>query len=166
VRNPALFSATTQGSKSSSFIQWPFLTAAVVGGSWPCPQMFNHHHSPRFDPGVPGRAPTRTRDSPAPLRSPSASAGPRGVQVHAVAADLSVAAVLIHIPDADQINPPTVAEELNEKISAVTRRKPEIDHFPAGHAFLNEEDLLGTLDAEQAEIAWDRTIAFLRALLG
>ena len=75
---------------------------------------------------------------------------------------MSVAAVLVHIPDAEQINPPTLAEELNEKISAVTRRKPEIDHFPAGHAFLNEEDLLGTFDAEQAEIAWDRTITFLR----
>jgi carboxymethylenebutenolidase len=76
------------------------------------------------------------------------------------------AAVLIHIPDADQINPPTLAEELNEKISADTRTKPEIDHYPAGHAFLNEEDLLGTYDAEQARIAWDRTVAFLRAHLG
>jgi carboxymethylenebutenolidase len=76
------------------------------------------------------------------------------------------APVLIHIPDGDQINPPTLAEELNEKISADTGKKPEIDHYPAGHAFLNEEDLLGTYDAEQAKIAWDRTVAFLRARLG
>jgi len=76
------------------------------------------------------------------------------------------APVLIHIPDADQINPPTLAEELTEKISASTGRKPEIDHYPAGHAFLNEDDLLGTYDAEQAKIAWDRTVAFLRAHLG
>jgi carboxymethylenebutenolidase len=76
------------------------------------------------------------------------------------------AVVLIHIPDADQINPPTLAEELNEKISAATGRKPEIDHYPAGHAFLNEENLLGTYDAEQARIAWDRTVAFLGAHLG
>jgi carboxymethylenebutenolidase len=76
------------------------------------------------------------------------------------------AAVQIHIPDGDQINPPTLAEELNEKISADTRTKPEIDHYPAGHAFLNEEDLLGTYDAEQARIAWGRTVAFLRAHLG
>jgi carboxymethylenebutenolidase len=76
------------------------------------------------------------------------------------------APVLIHIPDADQINPPTLAEELNEKIAAGTGTRPEIAHYPAGHAFLNEEDLLGTYDAEQARIAWDRTVAFIRAHLG
>jgi hypothetical protein len=36
--------------------------------------------------------------------------------------------VLIHVHDGDQINPPTLAEELSEKISADARRKPEIDH--------------------------------------
>jgi len=76
------------------------------------------------------------------------------------------AAVLIHIGDGDEINPPTLAQELNEQISADTGKKPQIDHYPAGHAFLNEEDLLGTYDAEQANIAWDRTVAFLRAHLG
>jgi carboxymethylenebutenolidase len=76
------------------------------------------------------------------------------------------APVLIHIADGDEINPPTLADELNEKISAGAHTKPEIDHYPAGHAFLNEENLLGTFDAEQARIAWDRTVAFLHAHLG
>ena len=75
------------------------------------------------------------------------------------------ATVQIHIADGDEVNPPTLAEELNEKISADTGTRPEIIHYPAGHAFLNEEDLLGTYDAEQAAIAWDRTVAFLRAHL-
>jgi carboxymethylenebutenolidase len=76
------------------------------------------------------------------------------------------APVLIHIGDGDEINPPTLADELNEKISAGTGRHPEIVHYPAGHAFLNEEDLLGTFDAEQAAIAWDLTLAFLGSHLG
>jgi carboxymethylenebutenolidase len=76
------------------------------------------------------------------------------------------APVLIHIADGDEINPPTLAEELNQMIPARSRTKPEFAHYPAGHAFLNEEDLLGTYDAEQARIAWDRTIAFLDAHLG
>jgi carboxymethylenebutenolidase len=76
------------------------------------------------------------------------------------------APVLIHIPDGDAINPPNLAEELDEKISTDTGTKPEIDHYPAGHAFLNEENLLGTFDEGQARIAWDRTVAFLRAHLG
>lgn len=76
------------------------------------------------------------------------------------------APVLIHVGDRDEINPPTLAEDLREKISTDTGREPEIVHYPAGHAFLNEEDLLGTYDAEQATIAWDRTISFLRVHLG
>jgi Dienelactone hydrolase family len=75
------------------------------------------------------------------------------------------APVLIHIPDGDAINPSTVAQELIEKISAGSGINPEIDHYPAGHAFLNEEDRLGTYDAQQARIARDRTLAFLGAHL-
>jgi carboxymethylenebutenolidase len=75
------------------------------------------------------------------------------------------ASVLIHIPDGDEINPPSLAEEIHEKIVGDTGTTPEIDHYPARHAFLNEEDLLGTFDPEQARIAWDRTVAFLSAHL-
>ena len=35
--------------------------------------------------------------------------------------------------------------------------------YPAGHAFFNDENLLGTYDKEQADLAWQRTLAFLRA---
>jgi len=76
------------------------------------------------------------------------------------------AEVLIQISDGDQFNPPSLADDLTEKISAGTGRKPQIAHYPAGHAFLNDENLLGTYDAEQARIAWDRTVAFLRVHLG
>ncbi len=34
--------------------------------------------------------------------------------------------------------------------------------YPAGHAFVNDENLLGTYDPEQARIAWGRAVDFLR----
>ena len=43
---------------------------------------------------------------------------------------------------------------------------PEFHFYPAGHAFFNDENLLGTYDAEQAKLAWARTVEFLRAKLG
>jgi carboxymethylenebutenolidase len=76
------------------------------------------------------------------------------------------AAVLIQIADGDQFNPPALAEDLYEKITAGTGSPPEIAHYAAGHAFLNDENLLGTYDAEQGRIAWDRTLAFFRTHLG
>ena len=38
--------------------------------------------------------------------------------------------------------------------------------YPAGHAFHNDENLLGTYDEEQADLAWGRAVEFLKAKLG
>ena len=76
------------------------------------------------------------------------------------------AAVLIQIADGDAFNPPTLADELTEKISAATGGQPEICHYPAGHAFLNDENLLGTFDPDEARKAWDRAVTFLIEHLG
>ncbi len=38
----------------------------------------------------------------------------------------------------------------------------ELHAYPAGHAFFNDEDLIGTYDPEQAQLAWRRAVAFLR----
>jgi carboxymethylenebutenolidase len=43
--------------------------------------------------------------------------------------------------------------------------KPEFHFYSAGHAFFNDENHLGTYDAEQARIAWNRTLEFLRTHL-
>ena len=40
---------------------------------------------------------------------------------------------------------------------------PEFFFYPAGHAFFNDENLLGTYDPEQADLAWQRAVEFLRA---
>ncbi len=37
------------------------------------------------------------------------------------------------------------------------------EFYPAGHAFVNDENLLGTYDPQQAEFAWSRTVEFLKA---
>ena len=37
--------------------------------------------------------------------------------------------------------------------------------YDAGHAFLNDENLLGTYDPEQARLAWGRAVDFLRSHL-
>jgi carboxymethylenebutenolidase len=72
------------------------------------------------------------------------------------------AAVLAHFAEKDDFIPVGAADELAQKIAADTGRPPEIEWYPAGHAFLNDDNLLGTHDPEQAQKAWDRTLAFLK----
>jgi carboxymethylenebutenolidase len=37
----------------------------------------------------------------------------------------------------------------------------ELHLYPAGHAFLNDENLIGTYDPEAAAQAWSRAVQFL-----
>jgi carboxymethylenebutenolidase len=76
------------------------------------------------------------------------------------------AAVLIHVADEDQFVPSEQADQLAEKIAGGNGRKPEVLHYSAGHAFNNDENLLGTHDPEQAKRAWERTVSFLHEHLG
>jgi carboxymethylenebutenolidase len=76
------------------------------------------------------------------------------------------AAVLAHFGEEDAFIPISTADDLAAKIAAGNGRTPEIRRYPAGHAFLNDTNLLGTYDPDQAAQAWDRTIAFLREHLG
>ena len=76
------------------------------------------------------------------------------------------AAVLAHFAEGDAFVPISTADDLSSKITAGTGSPPEIRRYPAGHAFLNDENLLGTYDADQADKAWDRTVEFLREHLG
>ncbi len=72
------------------------------------------------------------------------------------------AAVMAHFGERDDFIPISQADQLSEQIQAGTGKAPEIHRYPAGHAFLNDENLLGTYDPQQAKLAWDRTVAFLR----
>ena len=66
----------------------------------------------------------------------------------------------------DDFVPVDAAKQTAEHIEAATGVAPELHFYPAGHAFLNEKNHLGTYDPEQGRLAWDRTVAFLHAKLG
>ncbi|WP_377272615.1 dienelactone hydrolase family protein [Peterkaempfera sp. SMS 1(5)a] len=75
------------------------------------------------------------------------------------------AEVLGHYAEQDRRISMAEVDEAAARIEAASGRKPEIHFYPAGHAFMNDENLLGTHDPEQAGIAWRRTLAFLRGVL-
>ncbi len=71
-----------------------------------------------------------------------------------------------HYGEKDDFVPMDAVNAQFQAIAAATGTQPELHFYPAGHAFLNDQNLLGTYDAEQARIAWDRAVAFLHAQLG
>ncbi|MDH6580024.1 dienelactone hydrolase family protein [Kitasatospora sp. MAP5-34] len=74
--------------------------------------------------------------------------------------------VLGHFAESDRSLPVEVVDEAATLIGEATDRLPEIHFYPAGHAFMNDENLLGTYDGLQARIAWQRTLSFLWGHLG
>jgi len=75
------------------------------------------------------------------------------------------AEVLGHYGELDENASPARAEEIAERIRAESGAQVMIHRYPAGHAFANEEDHLGTYDPESARVAWERTLDFLKARL-
>jgi carboxymethylenebutenolidase len=71
-----------------------------------------------------------------------------------------------HYGEQDAFVPVDAARAQFQAIATATGVQPELHLYPAGHAFLNDENLLGTYDADQAKIAWDRAVAFLHTHLG
>ena len=76
------------------------------------------------------------------------------------------AAVLGHFGEQDDFQGPEQVRELAASIEQQTGRRPDFRFYPAGHAFFNDENLLGTYDPDQAAKAWDATVGFLHAQLG
>jgi carboxymethylenebutenolidase len=74
--------------------------------------------------------------------------------------------VLGHFGTADEFVPVDDAKKLESELSDAG-----VDvHFEfydrAGHAFFNDTNRLGTYDAEARDVAWQRTVSFLRTSLG
>jgi carboxymethylenebutenolidase len=71
-----------------------------------------------------------------------------------------------HYGENDAFYPAAAARELEAKMRSESAGSVEFFYYPAGHAFHNDKDKMGTYDADNAKLAWDRAIAFLHANLG
>lgn len=73
------------------------------------------------------------------------------------------APLLGHFGDDDETIPPDTVAALAERIEAESGVTPRFHQYPAGHAFFNDSNTLGTYAAEHADVAWTRTLDFLGA---
>jgi carboxymethylenebutenolidase len=82
-------------------------------------------------------------------------------QYRTVAADIQG-----HYGEQDQMYPVDQARAQEQQIREESQGSVEFFYYPAGHAFFNDKDKLGTYDPESARLAWQRTVDFLRSHLG
>ncbi|MDQ1704008.1 MAG: carboxymethylenebutenolidase [Frankiaceae bacterium] len=75
------------------------------------------------------------------------------------------ASVQGHFAENDDFFPPGPVKELEKELLGMGKDVEFIVYPGTGHAFGNEENALGTHDAEATKTAWDRAIAFLRGKL-
>jgi carboxymethylenebutenolidase len=73
------------------------------------------------------------------------------------------AAIQGHYGEQDQMYPPEQARAQEQQIRREAKGEVEFFYYPAGHAFHNDVNRLGTYDPELAKLAWGRAVAFLKA---
>ena len=73
------------------------------------------------------------------------------------------AALQGHYAEQDPMFPADEARKLEEQIRNESGAAVEFFYYDAGHAFHNDENLIGTYDPGLAKQAWDRAVAFLKA---
>ncbi|MGN6474455.1 MAG: dienelactone hydrolase family protein [Mycobacteriales bacterium] len=76
------------------------------------------------------------------------------------------AAVQGHYAENDDFFPADQARAQEQQIRSESGADVEYFFYPAGHAFHNDENLMGTYDKEQADLAWGRAVEFLKTRLG
>jgi carboxymethylenebutenolidase len=75
------------------------------------------------------------------------------------------AAVQGHYAEKDEMYPADQARALEKQIHDEAGVPVEFFFYPAGHAFHNDENLIGTYDEDNAKLAWSRAVAFLKEQL-
>ncbi|MEO6881442.1 MAG: dienelactone hydrolase family protein [Mycobacteriaceae bacterium] len=80
--------------------------------------------------------------------------------------DLSgITATLVgHFGTGDAMIPMDALAALERKIADTSSTSPTFHVYDAGHAFFNDENLMGTYDADKAALAWTRTLDALTAV--
>jgi carboxymethylenebutenolidase len=76
------------------------------------------------------------------------------------------APVLVHLAENDDFFNPSGFEPLEQKLKDMGKDVTKFLYPGTGHAFGNEENALGTYDADAERQAWVRTLEFLRKHLG
>lgn len=71
------------------------------------------------------------------------------------------AAVQAHYGELDRSYPVAQARQLEQRLREQTPGPVEFFYYPAGHAFLNDRNQLGTYDPDNARLAWQRSVEFL-----
>jgi carboxymethylenebutenolidase len=68
-----------------------------------------------------------------------------------------------HYGEQDAFYPVEQARAQEQQIRDESHGTVEFFYYPAGHAFHNEKDQLGTYNKKYADLAWERAVAFLKA---
>ncbi len=68
-----------------------------------------------------------------------------------------------HYAKQDQMYPEDAARAQEQQIRDESGAEVEYFYYDAGHAFHNDENLIGTYSPDDAKTAWDRAVAFLKA---
>lgn len=68
-----------------------------------------------------------------------------------------------HYGEQDSFYPVEKARALEQQIREESSGSVEFFYYPAGHAFHNDKDKLGTYKEEHAKRAWQRAVEFLKA---
>src|SRR3954451_21076997 len=75
------------------------------------------------------------------------------------------AAVQGHYAEQDGMYPVDSAKKLEQQIRDESGAPVEFFFYDAGHAFHNDQNLMGTYDEANAKLAWSRAVAFLKEQL-
>jgi carboxymethylenebutenolidase len=71
-----------------------------------------------------------------------------------------------HYAEKDGSFPVEQVREFEQKLRKEANGQVNFYYYPAGHAFHNDENKMGTYDKDCAQQAWQRTIDFLKSKLG